>query len=76
MSDYTGYVLVLPRYFPSIWPFDLIVGCKALDFESDPDVTIDWVGPLLVVDHDTFAKPAIKNDKCYGRDVVLKEHKI
>jgi hypothetical protein len=75
-ADYTGYVLVLPRYFPSIWPFDLIVGCKALDFESYPDVKIDWVGPLLVVSHDTFAMPAIKNDECYGHSVVFKERQI
>lgn len=62
--------------FPSIWPFDLIVGCKALDFESDPNVRIDWADSILVVTHNTFAKPAIKTDKCYGRAVVFKERKI
>ena len=75
MSSYTGYVLVLPRYFPSIWPLDGLVGCKALDFESDPDVKIDWEGSSLVINHDTFATPAIKSDKCYGRGVLFRERK-
>ena len=28
-SDYFGVVWVQPKYFPRVWPFDLLVSCRA-----------------------------------------------
>ena len=73
MSDYSGAVWVLPRYFPSVWPLDVLVGCRALDFESDPRVNIEWEESALVIRHDPFAHPVTQRNRCFGRKVILSE---
>lgn len=73
MSDYSGAVWVLPRYFPRVWPFDLLVGCRALDFEADPRIELAWEGSTLAIEHDHFAYPVTRMDRCYGRTVTLRE---
>jgi hypothetical protein len=73
MSDYVGSVEVLPRYFPRVWPFDLIVGCEALAFESDPRVEVEWEKSALVIRHDPFAYQATRKERCFGRPIILKE---
>ena len=76
MADYSGNVLVLPRYFPHIWPFDLVVGCRALTFESDPRIDLTWTQSALVIEHDPFARPPTKLDRCYGRTITLRERML
>lgn len=73
MSDYAGAVWVLPRYFPRVWPLDLLVGCRALVFESDPSISLEWEGPILAIEHDPFAYPATKQDSCYGHTITFRE---
>lgn len=73
MSDYSGGVWVLPRYVPPIWPLDAILGCRALDFTSDPQVEVEWEETILVVEHDPFVVPATRKELCYGRAIMLKE---
>lgn len=73
MSSYSGSVWVLPRYFPPIWPLDKIVGCRALNFSSDPRIDVTWEGSTLVIEHDPFAYPATRLDRCYGRRIMLSE---
>ena len=73
MLDYSGAVWVLPQYFPRIWPLDVIVGCRALVFESDPRINLSWDDQALVIEHDPFAYPVVKQDRCYGHEVVLQE---
>lgn len=72
-TDYAGNVYVLPRFFPRLWPFDMWIGCRALDFESDPRVAVWWQGDVLVVEHDRFDFPPEAEARCYGRKVVLRE---
>lgn len=73
MSDYSGAVWVLPRYVPRIWPLDLLVGCRALLFESDPRVDVAWQGSTLTIEHDPFVYPVTTEDRCYGRAIRLRE---
>lgn len=73
MSDYAGAVWVLPQYFPRVWPFDLLVGCRALVFESDPRINLTWKGPVLTIEHDPFAFPVTSKKRCYGRTIKLLE---
>lgn len=73
MSDYSGAVWVLPRYFPRIWPLDLLVGCRALMFGSDPRVTVAWEGSTLTIEHDPFAYPVTTERRCYGSVIRLRE---
>ena len=73
MSDYSGAVWVFPKYFPRVWPLDLIVGCRALMFQSDPRVDVTWTQSALVIEHDPFTYPATKVDRCYGRAIMLRE---
>jgi hypothetical protein len=73
MSDYSGAVWVFPKYFPRVWPLDLLVGCRALMFESDPRIDLTWSHSALVIEHDPFAYPAIKVDRCFGRTITLRE---
>ena len=73
MSDYTGTIWILPRYLPNVWPLDLLVGCRALIFESDPRIALTWEGSTLAIEHDRFTSPAIGPDSCYGRTVTLRE---
>ena len=73
MSDYSGAVWVLPQYFPRIWPLDLLVGCRALLFESDPRVDVAWEGSTLTIEHDPFAYPVTTERRCYGRAIKLRE---
>ena len=73
MSDYNGAVWVLPRYFPRVWPLDLLVGCRALMFESDPRIDLVWEGSTLVIEHDPFAYPVSRQSRCYGRAAQFKE---
>lgn len=75
MSDYSGTVWVLPRYFPSVWPLDVMIGCRALDFGSDPRVDVEWKDSALLIHHDPFLRSAVKRHRCYGRDIILKERK-
>ena len=75
VSDYEGNVVVLPRFFPRIWPFDLWIGCRALDFESDPRVSVSWSGDMLVITHDSFDLPVDVATSCYGRQIVLQQRK-
>ncbi len=73
MADYSGVIWVFPKYFPRVWPFDLLVGCRALMFESDPRIDLTWTRSTLVIEHDPFAFPATKLDRCYGRAITLRE---
>lgn len=73
MSEYSGGVWVLPRYVPPIWPLDAILGCRALDFASDPQIEVEWEETILVVEHDPFFVPATRKERCYGRAIMLKE---
>jgi hypothetical protein len=75
MSDYVGSVWVLPRYTPRIWPFDLLLGCPALTFESDPRIEVEWESKGLVIVHDAFAYPVHKRDRCYGRSIRFEERR-
>ncbi len=72
-SDYSGAVWVLPRFFPRIWPLDLLVGCRALMFESDPRIAVAWEGSTLTIEHDPFAYPVTTESRCYGRAIKLRE---
>lgn len=73
MSDYDGSVWVLPRYFPPVWPLDVLVGCRALDFHSDPRIDVEWEGSTLAIRHDPFTYPVAKRHRCYGRAVTFQE---
>ncbi len=73
MSDYLGAVWVLPQYFPRVWPLNLLVGCRALSFESDPRIDLTWEGSTLAIEHDPFAYPVSKKERCYGRIIKLTE---
>jgi hypothetical protein len=73
MSDYSGAVWVLPRYFPRIWPLDVLVACRALNFDSDPHVDVAWQGSTLTIEHDPFAHPVATKQRCYGRAIRLRE---
>lgn len=73
MSDYSGSVWVLPRYFPHVWPLDVLIGCRALDFHSDPRINVEWEGPTLAIRHDPFTYPVTKHYRCYGRKVTFQE---
>jgi hypothetical protein len=73
MADYSGVVWVFPKYFPRIWPLDLLVGCRALMFESDPSIELRWTQSSLVIEHDAFAYPPAKVERCYGRAIALRE---
>ena len=73
MSDYTGTVWILPRYLPNVWLLDLLVGCRALTFESDPRIALTWEGSTLAIDHDPFVSPVSKRDRCYGHLITLRE---
>ena len=73
MSDFSGDVWVLPQYFPPIWPFDLLVGCRALSFDSDPRVEVEWDASTLVINHDPFTKPVTQQSHCYGRPIILRK---
>ncbi len=76
-SDYFGVVRVQPRYFPNVWPFDLVVSCRALSFKSDPNVRVKWEGEALVIEHDAFPYPLIaRKDRCYGRPIVLRQRSV
>lgn len=74
-TDYAGNVMVLPRFFPRIWPFDFWIGCRALDYESDPRVSASWSGDALVITHDRFDFPAEVEATCYGRPIILRQRK-
>jgi len=73
MANYSGAVWVLPRYLPRVWPFDLLVGCRALIFQSDPAIDLTWEGSTLVIEHAPFAYPGTAQDRCYGRNLKLRE---
>ena len=73
MSDYTGTVWILPRYTPRVWPLDLLVGCRALSFDSDPRIRLAWEGLTLAIEHDRFTSPAIGPNRCYGRATMLRQ---
>lgn len=73
MSDYSGSVWVLPRYFFPVWPLDVLVGCQALEFHSDPRVDVVWEGSTLAIKHDPFVYPVAKRHRCYGRTVIFQE---
>lgn len=73
MSDYSGAVWVLPRYFPPVWPLEQIVGCRALMFESDPRIKLTLERSTLTIEHDPFVYPATGREDCYGRTVTLRE---
>jgi hypothetical protein len=73
MSDYLGAVWVYPKYFPRVWPLDLLIGCQALQFESDPRVDVEWQGTMLLITHDPFAYPVTQQRRCYGHPIILRE---
>ena len=73
LSDYAGAVWVLPRYFPRVWPLDLLVGCRALMFDSDPSISLAWEGSILAIEHDPFAYPVTKQNSCYGHAIRFRE---
>lgn len=73
MSSYSGSVWVLPRYFPPIWPLDKIVGCRALNFSSDPRIDVRWEDTTLIIQHDSFLYPATGQGRCYGRPIMLRQ---
>jgi hypothetical protein len=73
MADYSGAVWMLPRYFPRVWPFDVLVGSRALMFQSDPRIDLSWEGLTLAIEHDPFAYPVTTQDRCYGRSVKLRQ---
>lgn len=73
MSDYSGSIWVGPRYFPSIWPLDVLVSCRALDFESDPDIDLEWRDSQLSVTHDRLRGGSTRLSRCYGREIVFRE---
>lgn len=73
MSDYSGAVWVMPRYFPRVWPLDLLVSCRPLMFESDPNISLHWAGQTLVIEHDPIAYPATKQSSCYGHPIQFRQ---
>ena len=76
-SDFFGVVWVQPRHFPHVWPFDLLVSCRALSFRSDPNVVVMWKGETLIIEHDAFSHPlTARSNRCYGRTIVLRQRRV
>ena len=71
MTNFKGSVEVMPRYTPPIWPLNVLVSCRALDFESDPNIAMRWERDALVITHDPLDFPVHTTSRCYKRTIIL-----
>lgn len=72
-DDISSGVQLLPRFFPQIWPFDVLVGCSALNYASDPDVSVHWGRQRLIIEHSPFTGWHEQTATCFDRPINLRE---